>query len=149
VAKSRLQPSAERQAVNSSPFLIAQSIGSPWQAVNQRFRQWTKPDDNTLVLSTILAVVTRSKSELVLENTLLRQQSIVLKQQIKHSKLTRRERGLFVASKPRTWKNALAIVQFDCLGQKSHPFAKRVMEQRDRRGAQDSNQRPVGYEFQF
>ena len=43
VAKSRLQPSTERQAVNSFLLFFAQSIGFPWQAVKRRFRQWTKP----------------------------------------------------------------------------------------------------------
>ena len=102
----------ERQAVNS--FLFAQSIGPLWQAVKRRFRQWTKPVDNTPVLSIILAV-TRSKSELVLENALLRQQLIVLKRQTKRPKLTWRDRALLVllASKLRTWKNALVIVQPD------------------------------------
>ena len=95
-------------------FLFAQSIGPLWQAVKRRFRQWTKPVDNTPVLSTILAV-TRSKSELVLENALLRQQLIVLKRQTKRPKLTWRDRALFVllASKLRTRKNALVIVQPD------------------------------------
>jgi hypothetical protein len=73
--------------VNSFLFFFAQSIGFLWQAVKRPFRQWTKPVDNTLVLSTILAV-TRSKSELVLENALLRQQLIVLRQQIKRPKLS-------------------------------------------------------------
>jgi len=59
--------------------------------------------------------LTRSKPELVLENALLRQQLIVLKRQIKRPKLTWRDRALFVllASKLRTWKNALVIVQPD------------------------------------
>jgi hypothetical protein len=77
VVKSRLQPSTERQAVNSFLFFFAQRTGSLWQAVKRRARQWTKPVDNTLVLNTILAI-TRRKSELVLENALLRQQLIVV-----------------------------------------------------------------------
>ena len=102
----------ERQAVNS--FLFAQSIGSLWQAVKRRFRQWTKPINDTLVLSTVRAI-THSKSELVLENALLRQQLIVLKRQTKRPNLSWRDRALVVllASKLRSWKQALAIVQLD------------------------------------
>jgi hypothetical protein len=47
------------------------------QAVIQRLRQWTKPDNHTLTLNTALDL-TRSKSELILENALLRQQLIIL-----------------------------------------------------------------------
>jgi putative transposase len=100
--------------VNFSLFFLTQSIGSLWQAVKRRFRQWTKPIDDTLVLSTALDL-TRSRLELILENALLRQQLIVLKRQTKRPKLTWRDRALFVllSSKLRTWKNALAIVQPD------------------------------------
>jgi putative transposase len=100
--------------VDFSLFLFTQSIGSLWQAVNRRFRQWTKPINDTLVLSTALDI-TRSRLELMLENALLRQQLIVLKRQVKRPKLTWRDRTLFVllASKLRTWKNALVIVQPD------------------------------------
>jgi hypothetical protein len=100
--------------VNSFLFFFAQSIGFLWQAVKRPFRQWTKPADNTLVLSTILAV-TRSKSELVLENALLRQQLIVLRRQIKRPKPSWRDRTLIIllASKLRFWKQALVIVQPD------------------------------------
>ena len=100
--------------MNSFLFPFAQSAGSLWQAVKRRFRQWTKPVDDTLVLSTILAV-TRNKSELVLENALLRQQLIVLKRQTKRPKLSWRDRTLIIllASKLSFWKQALVIVQPD------------------------------------
>ena len=77
------------------------------QAVIQRLRQWTKPDNHTLALSAALDM-TRSKSELILENALLRQQLIVLKRQTKRPKLTWKDRSLIVllASKLRTWKKA-------------------------------------------
>jgi len=57
--------------------------------------------------------LTRTKSELLLENMLLRQQLIVLKRQAKRPALTWRDRTLFVllASRLRTWKQALVIVQ--------------------------------------
>ena len=100
--------------MNLPLFFFAQSIGSLWQAVNRRFRQWTKPINDTPVLNAVLDLA-RSKPELVLENALLRQQLIVLKRQIKRPKLTWRDRALFVllSSKLRTWKNALVIVQPD------------------------------------
>jgi hypothetical protein len=84
-------------------------------------------------LSTILAV-TRSKSELVLENALLRQQLIVLKRQIKRPELTWRDRALFVllASKLRTWKNALVIVQPDTVLRWHRELFRRVWKRRSR-----------------
>ena len=59
--------------------------------------------------------LTRSRPELILENMLLRQQLIMLKRQAKRLALTWRDRMLFVllASKLRTWKQALLIVQPD------------------------------------
>ena len=84
------------------------------QAVKQHLRQWTQPDNHTLALNAALDL-TRTKLELMLENALLRQQLIVLKRQTKRPKLTWRDRTLFVllASKLRTWKEALIIVQPD------------------------------------
>ena len=88
------------------------SIDSLCQSAKQRLRQWTKPDNHALVLNAAMDL-TRSKPELVLENMLLRQQLIVLKRQVKRPALTWRDRTLFVllASKLRTWKQALVIVQ--------------------------------------
>jgi putative transposase len=84
------------------------------QAVTKRLRQWTKPDNHTLAFNAALDL-TRSKSELVLENALLRQQLIVLQRQTKRPKLTWKDRSLIVllSSKLRAWKDALIIVQPD------------------------------------
>ncbi len=60
---------------------LRQIVHSLSQAVKQRLRQWTKPDKHSLVLNTVL-YLTLPKSGLVLENALLRQQLIVLAQQI-------------------------------------------------------------------
>ena len=57
---------------------LRQIVHSLSQTVKQRLRQWTKPDNHTLVLNTALDL-TRPKPELVLENLLLRQQLIVMK----------------------------------------------------------------------
>ena len=74
---------------------LQQSVHSLCQAVKQRLRQWTKPNNHTLILNTALDL-TRSKSELMLENVPLRQQLIVLKRRTKRPKFTWRDRTLFV-----------------------------------------------------
>ena len=110
-----------------------QSIGSLWQAVKRRFRQWTKPINDTLVLNTALDL-TRSRLELMLENALLRQQLIVLKRQTKRPRFTWRDRTLFVllSSKLRTWKNALVIVQPDTVLRWHRELFRRVWKRRSR-----------------
>lgn len=89
---------------------LQQRVHSLCQAIKQRLRQWTKPDNHTLILNAALDL-TCSKPELVLENALLRQQLIVLKRQTKHPKLAWRDRPLIIllASKLRTWKGALIM----------------------------------------
>jgi putative transposase len=99
--------------MNSSPLsFVRQSIEYVYQAAKQRLRRWTKPDNHDPVLNAAMDL-TRTKSELLLENMLLRQQLIVLKRQAKRPALTWRDRTLFVllASRLRTWKQALVIVQ--------------------------------------
>jgi hypothetical protein len=61
------------------PFLV--------QAVKRHLPQWTGPDKPDLVLNSAQDL-TRSKSELLWENVLLRQQLIVLKRQAKRPALT-------------------------------------------------------------
>jgi hypothetical protein len=80
--------------------------------IEQRFKQWTKPSNESLVAGT-LADVTRGKGELIAENALLRQQVIILQRQTKRPQLTPRDRGLLVvlARWARHWKDALAIVK--------------------------------------
>jgi transposase InsO family protein len=59
----------------------------------------------------------RSKSELIAENALLRQQLIILRRQVKRPTFTRTDRMLLVllARLDRTWQQALVIVQPDTL----------------------------------
>ena len=52
--------------------LHARSI---WQTIKQSIRQWVKPDNYSPVLNATLDL-SRSKSELMVENALLRQQLI-------------------------------------------------------------------------
>ena len=95
---------------------LRQSAHALCQAVKQLLRRWTKPDNHAPVPNAALDLA-RSKSELMLENALLRQQLIVLQRQVKRPTLTWRNRALFVllASKLRSSKETLLIVQPDTL----------------------------------
>ena len=86
------------------------------EALCSRFACWTKPLRTSLPLST-LADLGRSKSELIAENALLRQQLIVLRREVKRPTFTRTDRILLilVARLVRTWQQALFIVQPDTL----------------------------------
>src|SRR5215470_637004 len=87
-----------------------------WDALTSRFTRWTKPLGTSLPLSTLIDLG-RSKSELIAENALLRQQLIVLRRQVKRPTFSRTERLLLVllARLVRTWQQALLIVQPDTL----------------------------------
>ena len=75
------------------------------RGLRARFLQWTRPFTSSLPLST-LTDLSRSKSELIAENALLRQQLIVLKRQVKRPAVTRTDRMLLVllARLVRTWQ---------------------------------------------
>ncbi len=82
--------------MNLPPFsFVRHSIDSLSQAVKQRLRQWIRPDNHALVLNAAVDLM-RSKSELMLENALLRQQLIVLQRQVKRPALTWRDRTVMV-----------------------------------------------------
>ena len=82
--------------MNFSLFsLVHDYLHSLVQAVKRHLRQWTKPDNHDLVLNSALDL-TCSKSELLLEIMLLRQQLIVLKRQAKRPALTWCDRTLLV-----------------------------------------------------
>ena len=85
-------------------------------ALSSRLIHWTKPLGTSLPLAT-LTDLGRSKSELIAENALLRQQLIVLKRQVKRPTFRRTARILLVllARLVRTWRQALVIVQPDTL----------------------------------
>jgi Integrase core domain len=86
------------------------------QSLHHRYIAWTKPAAPPLLLDT-LTDFARSKSELVAENALLRQQLIILKRQVKLPACTNTDRMLLVllASMVRTWKQVLFIVQPETL----------------------------------
>ncbi len=65
------------------------------QSLYQRFIAWTKPDAISLLLGTLIDLE-RSKSELVAENALLRQQLIILRRQVKRPACTKTDRLLLV-----------------------------------------------------
>jgi putative transposase len=86
------------------------------QFFQQSFRDWTKPSTTSLLLGS-LADLPRSKSELMAENALLRQQLIILRRHMKRPACTKTDRLLLVllARAVRTWKHALLIVQPETL----------------------------------
>jgi hypothetical protein len=78
--------------------------------------RWTKPLTSSLPFGTI-ADLGRSRSELMAENALLRQQLIILKRQVKRPACTHRDRIFLVllARAVRAWKQALFLVQPETL----------------------------------
>jgi hypothetical protein len=95
---------------------ISRSIGFCLQSLHHRFRDWTQPSATSLLLGS-LADLPRSKSELMAENALLRQQLIVLRRHVKRPTFTKTDRLLLVllARAVRTWKHALLIFQPETL----------------------------------
>jgi putative transposase len=84
--------------------------------LHTRYFRWTRSLTPSLLLGTI-ADLGRSKSELMAENVLLRQQLVILKRQVKRPACTKADRLLLVvlARMVRTWKQALVIVQPETL----------------------------------
>ena len=86
------------------------------QTLSSRLTHLTRPLTSSLPLQ-ILADLSRSKTELVAENALLREQLIILQRQVKRPACTNTDRILLVllARLVRTWQQALVIVQPDTL----------------------------------
>ena len=80
--------------------------------LHQRLRAFTKPASAPLV-ACALADLTRSKPELLMENALLRQQVLILRRSVHRPRCIAADRALLVllASRLRTWRQALLIVQ--------------------------------------
>jgi putative transposase len=97
-------------------FCLKRLVGTSVCVLRTRFVLWTKPLTSSLPLGT-LADLARSKSELMAENALLRQQLIILKRQVKRPAYTKTDRILLVllARAVRTWKQALFLVQPETL----------------------------------
>jgi len=86
------------------------------RSLHRRYVTWTKPDTPSLLLLTLIDL-SRSKSQLVAENALLRQQLMILRRQVKRPACTKTDRMLLVllARLVRTWNQALLIVQPETL----------------------------------
>jgi putative transposase len=84
--------------------------------LQSHFVRWTKPLSPSLLIGS-LADLSRSKSQLLAENALLRQQLIILHRQVKRPACTRADRTLLVllARLVHTWEQALFIVQPETL----------------------------------
>jgi len=83
--------------------------------LQEHLKPWIKPA--TSVLISAISDLNRSRTDLVIENALLRQQLIVLNRQIKRPQLTNPERFrlVFLSHFTAFWKQALHIVQPDTL----------------------------------
>ncbi len=83
-------------------------------ALYRRLLVATRPSATPLVAGT-LADLARSKPTLIAENALLRQQLVVLQRSVKRPRRTPADRTLLVllASRCRSWRHALLIVQPD------------------------------------
>ena len=57
----------------------------------QKIKQWAKPATLSLI-SGVISDITRSRSDLIVENAMLRQQLIVLHRQVKRPILTQHDR---------------------------------------------------------
>jgi len=96
--------------------IIKRLTGLCLQSLHHCFIAWTKPGTPSLMLG-VPTDLARSKSELVAENALLRQQLIILRRQVKRPACTKTDRMVLVllARMVRTWKQALFIVQPETL----------------------------------
>src|SRR6266853_3995586 len=106
----------EARSVNPVLSSLKRLIRLGLDRLHTRFVRRTRPLMPSLLLGTI-ADLGRSKSELMAENALLRQQLNILKRQVKRPACTKTDRELLVllTRVVRTWKQALFIVQPDTL----------------------------------
>ena len=95
---------------------IRQRIALFFHALHDGIVRWTKPHSAPLLLG-MIADLAKGKSELLIENALLRQQLIILRRQVKRPAYKNSDRflSLFLARMVRTWKQALFIVQPETL----------------------------------
>ncbi len=102
--------------MNPIHFCLKRLIGMSVSILRTRCVHWTIPLTSSLPLGT-LADLARSKSELIAENALLRQQLIILRRQVKRPACTKRDRILLVllARAVRAWKQTLFIIQPETL----------------------------------
>jgi transposase InsO family protein len=118
------------------PDFLKRTLEPFGQFLLGKLRAWTKPCTQTPLVGAVTDLA-RSKSSLILENALLRQQLIVLKRQVKRPKLTWRDRALFVvlASRLKRWKEALLIVKPETLLRWHRDLFRRVWRRKSSRQA--------------
>ena len=85
-------------------------------SINHFIRRWSKPATG-LIATGMLADLTRSRSDLLVENAMLRQQLIILNRQVYRPRMTNSDRFRLVLFSRFTnfWQQALHIVQPDTL----------------------------------
>lgn len=130
ITVSILQP--EGQTVVS--FLL-QMLVPLFSAVSRCLRRWVKPDNRGPLVNPPLDL-TRSKADLIIENSFLRHQLVVLHRQVKRPRLRRPDRFRLVlpASCLRGWKQALLIVQPETLLRWHRELFRRVWRRKSRAG---------------
>jgi putative transposase len=84
--------------------------------LQERIKLWTKPTTPVFAVG-LLSDLTRSRTDLLIENALLRQQLIILKRQVKRPQLTNPERFrlVFLSHFTKFWKQTVHMVQPDTL----------------------------------
>ncbi len=118
-------------------------VRSLCRKAKQRLRQWIRPDNSNDSRAVGAARdLSRSESELVLENALLRQQFIVLQRQVKRPTLTWHDRALVVliASKLPSWRSVLMIVQPNTLLRWHRDLFRRVWRHKSKRKGKGGRQ---------
>ena len=78
----------------------------------QRLKHWSQPTTFSLV-SGITSDLIRSRTDLLIENAMLRQQLIILNRQVKRPLVTKQDRlwMVLLARCTRFWKQAVLVVQ--------------------------------------
>jgi hypothetical protein len=107
-----------------------------------RVKHWTKPATSVLIIGAH-SDLTRSHTDLVVENALLRQQLIILKRQVKRPQLTNADRIhlVLLAHFTKFWKQALLLfsltpscvgirICFACIGSGSRKADQRLNQKR-------------------
>ena len=86
----------------------------PW--LQRCIQHWTKPA-TPMLISSFLADLPRSRTDLLVENALLRQQLIVLNRQVRRPPLTNSDRFrlVFLSHFTRFWRQSVHIIQPDTL----------------------------------
>jgi len=96
------------------PIILAWNYVFHW--TKKQIKSLTKPLVGRIVLGSLFDI-TRTRTDLIAENALLRQQLIILKRQIKRPQLSNRDRLSLVllARCTKFWKQAVFIIQPDTL----------------------------------